>query len=117
MGFWRRIVDRVVSAFTGDYHPREPDVPFEAVSPGDGMPAYDYAVAGYTDAGGFTHDVEGGDSPPSDYDLEMGGRFVVRITDADGVDRYYTILGGVDDDYTIEDAIADIYERYGGEFA
>jgi hypothetical protein len=43
----------------------------------------------------------------------MDSDIVVRFTDSDGVDHYYSIMDGVDDWEGLADAIADLDEEYG----
>lgn len=127
MGIFRRISTRIGRAIRAAFGaepppqgppsgpPPPPEPPDTLFGPPEG-PGYSWTVAGYVGADGFTYDVEAGHPEPSDRDLELGGRVVVRVTDARGIDHYYTILGAITADYTIDDAISDILERYSGEF-
>lgn len=69
-------------------------------------------LAGY-DRGADWLDVENGAPYPTTLDLTYADQVVLSYTDSDGETSYYTVHGGFDEDYTIEDAIDDLEDRYG----
>jgi hypothetical protein len=71
-----------------------------------GMDGLQY-IAGYTDENGEFINVEKGGDPPSDYDLEVAERIIVHYVDEDMNDVYFTVLGGLDANFDIYDAIDD----------
>lgn len=70
------------------------------------------------DIAGWEHgadwiDVQNGGPLPNDNDLIYSDQVVLSFTDDEGETSYYTVHGGFDEDFSIEDAIADLSEVYG----
>lgn len=70
-------------------------------------------IAGWEDGQGQWHNTESGDRIPEGGELWDTEQIVVHIQDEQGVDHYYSIMGGVDDWDGLMDAIDDIIEEYG----
>lgn len=73
-------------------------------------------VAGWEDGAGEWHNTEAGGRSPDANDLETSERIVIAATDANGETHYFT-TSYLSDDYGIDDAIADLGDKYGIEFA
>lgn len=71
-------------------------------------------VVGWKDASGEWHDVTIGDEPAAS-DLEQSPSIRVQVTDADGVDHYFT-TSYITDLYDLDAIIDDWAEDYGVEF-
>lgn len=71
-----------------------------------------WAIAGYDGSSGWV-DVENGGKYPDALELEYADQVVLSHTDSDGEVSHYTIHGGFDEDYPIEDAIEDLEQEYG----
>lgn len=78
----------------------------------------DWDIPRYWDSDGTLRNADEYGEPSAD-DLELGDSFLIHFVDADDVDHYYWVHGGIDlSQYdSIDDAIADVIDaladRYG----
>jgi hypothetical protein len=74
----------------------------------------------YESPSGDSYDVGNGDPEPDATDLELGDSFLIHIQDADKIDRYYWVHGGLplkeyryDIEAAVEALIKQLANRYG----
>lgn len=62
------------------------------------------------------HNVEAGAKLPNDDEVVRADSIVIRVETTEGDIRYYTIHGGITDDYPLDEIIDDLGTSYGEEY-